>query len=281
MKKLIALLLACILLLNGCGSTTAEDANIVAATTKPVAEFTAAIVSGTDVLTALLVTESVSCLHDCTLTVEQMKTLELADAVILSGAGLEDFMADTLKTRSNVIDSSQGLALLNGEHGTDPHYWLDPALASQMAANIARELTVLYPQHEAVFAQNLTALQASFSELQTYGETELSQLSCRKLITFHDGFSYLADAFGLEILAAIEQEHGSEVPAKELEAVMELIKTHQPPAICTEAYSSQTTAEMVAGTTGRAICGLDMCLGDRSYFTAMEKNIDNIKEAFS
>lgn len=277
MKKVFAWILLLTLLLAGCGGTAAEDANIVAATTKPVAEFTAAIAEGTDVMTALLVTESVSCLHDYTLTVEQMKTLELADAVVLSGAGLEDFMADTLKNKDAVIDASTGIPLSDG----DPHYWLDPALAAQMAANIARELTVLYPQHEAVFSRNLAALQASFTELQTYGETELSQLSCRKLITFHDGFRYFADAFGLEILAAIEQEHGSEVPAKDLEAVMELIKTHQPPAICTEAYSSQTTAEMVAGTTGRGICGLDMCLGDRSYFTAMKKNIDNVKEAFS
>lgn len=277
MKKFIALLLACSLLLCGCSSVDPVDANIVAATTKPVAEFTAAIVQGTDVIPTLLVTENVSCLHDYTLTVEQMKNLELADAVILSGAGLEDFMADALKGKDKVIDASAGISLSDG----DPHYWLDPMLARQMAENIARELTSLYPRHEAVFAQNLTQLQARFDKLQTYGETELSQLSCRKLITFHDGFRYFADAFGLEILAAIEQEHGSEVPAKELEAVMELIKTHQPPAICTEAYSSQTTAEMVAGTTGRSICGLDMCLGDKNYFTAMEKNIDNIKEAFS
>jgi len=277
MKKLFALLLLLALALTGCGGTAAENTNIVAATTKPVAEFTAAIVNGTDVMPALLVTESVSCLHDYTLTVDQMKTLELADVVVMSGAGLEDFMADTLKTKSTVIDASRDIPLADG----DPHYWLDPTLASQMAANIARELTALYPQHEAVFSQNLAALQASLRELQAYGETALGELSCRELITFHDGFHYFADAYDLTVLAAVEAEHGSEVAARDLERIMELIKTHDLPAICAEAYSPHATAEMIAGTTGTALCSLDMGLGDMGYFIAMKKNIDNVKEAFS
>ena len=277
MKKFIAMLLAGLLFLVGCSSVDPVDANIVAATTKPVAEFTAAIVQGTDVIPTLLVTENVSCLHDYTLTVEQMKTLELADAVILSGAGLENFMADVLKNKTNVIDASAELPLQED----DPHYWLDPALVVQMAENIARELTILYPQHEDVFGRNLAQLQTRLGQLQAEGEAMLAELSCRKLITFHDGFGYFADAFELEILAAIEQEHGSEVSARDLEAAMQLVKAHQLPAVCTEAHGAQSAAETVAGACGVAVCSLDMCLGDLSYFTAMERNFEVLKEAFS
>ena len=44
-----------------------------------------------------LVTESVSCLHDYTLTVRQMRSIEGAAMVILSGAGLEEFMEEALE----------------------------------------------------------------------------------------------------------------------------------------------------------------------------------------
>lgn len=44
-------------------------------------------------------------------------------------------------------------------------------------------------------------------------KTSLESLSCRELITFHDGFSYFADAFDLTILRAMEEEAGSEASA--------------------------------------------------------------------
>ena len=45
-------------------------------------------------------------------------------------------------------------------------------------------------------------------------KTSLESLSCRELITFHDGFSYFADAFDLTILRAMEEEAGSEASAR-------------------------------------------------------------------
>lgn len=43
-----------------------------------------------------LETGAVSCLHDYTLTVGDMKKLEGADVVALNGAGMEEFMEDAL-----------------------------------------------------------------------------------------------------------------------------------------------------------------------------------------
>ena len=41
-------------------------------------------------------TGSVSCLHDYTLSVDDMKKIEGADVIAMNGAGLEDFMDDAL-----------------------------------------------------------------------------------------------------------------------------------------------------------------------------------------
>ena len=50
---------------------------------------TAALLEGTGLNCGLVVTESVSCLHDYTLTVAQMEKIGQADVVVLNGLGLE------------------------------------------------------------------------------------------------------------------------------------------------------------------------------------------------
>lgn len=83
-------LLALLMLLSGCRSQ-AQPAQI-AATTLPVYEFTSRICEGTPLTVTRLVTESVSCLHDYSLNVRQVKAAEAAQVVVISGAGLEDFL---------------------------------------------------------------------------------------------------------------------------------------------------------------------------------------------
>ena len=113
MKKFPILLLILALLLTACAPAPQAE---LAATTLPVWQFTCRLTEGTGLTVTRLVTESVSCLHDYTLTVGQMRAIEGADAVILSGAGLEEFLEEALDSADAVIDSSAGIPLLEGGH---------------------------------------------------------------------------------------------------------------------------------------------------------------------
>ena len=87
-KRLFAGLLALVLLcapLSGCAAREAERYDVLASTA-PVRAMTAALLEGTGLNCGLVVTESVSCLHDYTLTVEDMRTLEHADVIVINGA---------------------------------------------------------------------------------------------------------------------------------------------------------------------------------------------------
>ena len=159
-KRLFAGLLALVLLcapLSGCAAREAERYDVLASTA-PVRAMTAALLEGTGLNCGLVVTESVSCLHDYTLTVEDMRTLEHADVIVINGAGLEAFMADALSTVDvPVIDCSEGISLLpatghgNHDHSAaeneddhyDPHLWLDPERYMQMMDNAAQGLSAL------------------------------------------------------------------------------------------------------------------------------------------
>ena len=281
MKKLLPLLLILALLLAGCAGHAAPSGPTVAATTAPLAQFAEALCQGTDISVSLIVSESVSCLHDYTLTVEQMRMVQSADCVLLSGVGLEDFMADALSSAKRSVDCSEGISLRSLDGEDDPHIWLSPENAKQMAQNAADGLISLYPQWEETINKNLTALEGRFAELQDYGDSALEGLSCRELITFHDGFGYFAEAFGLDILASMEEESGSEAAASALREICTLVEDHSLPAVFTEENGSDAAASIVSRETGCKVFSLTTALGDSDYFTAMTGDIDTVKEALS
>ena len=284
MKKYCFLLLLTIVIgLAGCGGKTGSGhtEGCVAATTKPVALFAGMLLRGTPVQVETVVEESVSCLHDYALSVRQMELLSSADAVLISGAGLEAFMDDALQNARTVVDGSAGVDTLTGKEGADPHYWLDPRRAKTMAAGLAAGLSSVYPQYEAEISANSAELSARLDELTAYGTERLSALNSRGLVTFHDGFAYFADAFGLTVAAAIEQEAGSEIAAAELEKVIDLIRTEKIPAIFTEENGTENAADIVAAETGASKFVLATGLGDTGYFDAMRRNIDTVREALS
>ena len=292
MRRICLILLLVCLLLSGC--QTADTPAMVVATTLPVYDFTVALCQSTDITVERLINESVSCLHDYSLSVSQVKAVESAEIIVCSGAGLEDFLSDLLEN-SVKVDASAGISLLCTRHSHDhddhahhahedtqefdAHIWLSPANASCMAKNIAAGLIDHYPQHEQQIQNNLTVLLQNLDVLQQYGQQTLSELRSRDLITFHDGFSYFADSFDLHILEAVEEESGSEASAKELIHLITLVQDYKLPAIFTETHGSVSAANVISRETGANIYALDMCMGDTGYFEAMYRNIDTIKEA--
>lgn len=277
-----------------CGCAPKADYAPIAATTLPVWDFTSRLCQGTPLAVTRLVTEQVSCLHDYSLNVRQVKAAEAAQVVVISGAGLEDFLDDLL-LHVPTIGASQGISLLHSDeaheeeehhheedghhHEEDPHIWLSPENAQAMAQNICDGLSRQYPDYEDTFRANLEDLLSQLEALQSYGEEQLSSLQCRELIPFHDGFSYFAQAFHLTILESVEEESGSEASAKDLIHLTELVRDHNLPAIFTEVSGSDSAAQVIARETGCKVHALDMAMSGDSYFEAMYHNIDTIREA--
>ena len=297
MKKHLGLLaLILLLLLSACHSEKKID---IAATTLPVYEFTSRITEGSGLEVARIVTENVSCLHDYSLQVRQMRILEESDLCVISGAGLEDFLNDALRITAELIDSSEDLELLKSDenhheheghehvhahhhhHEEDPHIWLSPLMAIEMSKNIAHDLSLKYPEHQALFETNLELLIKDLDELYHYGLTNLKDLKSREIITFHDGFAYFADCFDLTILRAVEEEAGSEASASSIIDLIEEVNYHHIPAVFVEKNGGDAAAKIIAAETGVKLYTLDMAMSADSYFDAMYYNIDTIKEALS
>ena len=309
MKRILSILLAAALLLPaGCApAAPAEEGEVrlsVVATTYPIYLLAREMIQGVEgVEVERLNTGSVSCLHDYTLSVDDMKKLERADVVAVNGAGLEDFMSDALaSTDAAVIDCSEGVELLENlshdhaegdedhDHGHwDPHYWMDPRNAAEMAGNIARGLAQADPGHEGTYLSNLTRADTLLTswdgelEAQVKGGPEITGL-----ITFHDGFQYFAQAYGLPLLAAIEEEAGSEASAKEIVEITRLVQEKDIPVIFTEVNGSDATANAIARETGCAVAQLTMLMDGPEdgtlyddYYAGLKDNVAAIVNGFA
>lgn len=286
MKKItLSIILLCVCsLLFGCRN---DDGTQILATTKPVYQFTSMLCEGTELKVDLLVSENVSCLHDYTLQVNQMQKLESAEWIIINGAGFEEFLSDILSGKNNIIDSSDGIHLHcstahedhdGHSHEGDPHIWLSAENGQKMMENIYFGLCRIYPEYSAQFSANRELLLSEFTAL--HNETKaLSNLKGKQIITFHDGFSYLAESLDIEILRAIEEESGSEASAQELIEIIEMIQSCNLPAVFIETSSSAAAPSIIQAETGVSVYELDMALSERTYFDAMHHNINTLKEA--
>ena len=314
MKKWICIIstLALLLSLSACGqksgdvSRTEEGGLTVLTTTYPVYLLASAVADGVEGVTVeRLNTGAVSCLHDYTLSVGDMKLIEGADVIAINGVGLEDFMDDALAAaRGTVIDCSEGVALLellghdhhdgdeeDGEH-YDPHIWMDPENAIAMAGNLCRGLSEVDPDHAQTYSDNLasaTSLLESWDSTlkDTLLKAEEGGVSIPGLITFHDGFQYFAQAFDLPLLAAIEEEEGSEASAQVINETVTLVKDKQIPVIFTEVNGSDATAQAIARETGCSVGQLTMLMdgpddGELSnYLDGLSANITAIVNGFA
>ena len=316
MKKraILALGLSLTLLLTACGSTNGgqesqqEEARLtVVATTYPVYLLASAVAENVDgVVVERLNTGEVSCLHDYTLTVGDMKLIESADVIAMNGVGLEEFMSDALaQTKGTVIDCSQGVELLeavghdhhdgdaeDGDH-YDPHIWTDPENAMIMVENIQKGLSQVDPDNGQIYSDNLTEalallnswdsnLQDMIQEAKQEGGVTISGL-----ITFHDGFQYFAKALDLPLLAAIEEEEGSEASAQVINETVSLVKENNIPIIFTEVNGSDATAQAIARETGCQVGQLTMLMNGpddgklSNYLDGLSSNVKAIVNGFA
>lgn len=312
MRKTIALLLcALVLAMSGCAQAQKEESKLtIVCTTYPIYLFASAVTDGVEgIAVERLDTSSGSCLHDYTLSMEDMKKIEGADILVLNGAGLEDFMDDALAASDALtIDCSAGVELLftlehSHEHETeeaghdhdhgdyDPHIWMDFGNAAVMVENIRDGLLQADGDNAAAYRENA---EKAVERLTDYANRAAALLRTAQeedvpidgLITFHDGFQYFAQALDLPLLAAIEEEAGSEASAKEIAEMTQLVEEYSLPVIFTEVNGSDATANAIARETGCQVEQLTMLMDGpddslENYLDGLLGNVTTIINSFA
>jgi len=227
------------------------------------------------------------CLHDYSITTDDMKTLDGAQVFVTNGAGMESFMDKVTKQMPNlkVIDSSNGIQLIKGEgnEGDNPHLWVSISNAITQVKNIGDQLATIDPDNAEKYKSNTQAYIVKLEAQRDKMHKVLDTMPNRDIVTFHEAFPYFAKEFKLNIVGVIEREPGSAPSAKELQESVEQVKKLKVKALFAEPQYPAKSAETIAKETGSKVYTLDPVVTGPmeadAYINIMESNLKILQEA--
>jgi len=233
--------------LTGCSAKAPSTTLAVVTTTTQVTDFTQQVVGRAGTVTGLI--QPNQSAHQFDPSAAQLLAISKANAVVISGAGLEPWITGVLKAANFtgvVIDASAGIRMVDG----DPHVWTDPANAMKMVANIAAGLAAVSPANAATVNVNATAYEAKLDVLNSWAHASFEQVPAarRLLVTNHDAFTYFVEAFGITFVGSIIPgfDDNAEPSASRIDQIISDIKASGATAVFSEASISPKLAQMIA-----------------------------------
>ena len=175
-------------------------------------------------------------------------------------------------------------------HGDiDPHVWLSPILAQDLATAVKDELVATLPEQEQVFNENYEKL---ISELQSLDQEFEQMATDAKTNTFfvsHESFGYIAEQYGLEQIGIAGINSQSEPSQKELTEIVDQAEMLQVSYILFEQNVSSKLSTVIQNEVGADSLELhnlsvlteeDIKNGE-TYISLMEKNIKTLQQALN
>ena len=229
---------------------------------------------------------NVGCLHDYTLTTEDMKKVENADIFISNGLGMENFISKILESNSDmkVIDSSNNLenVISNGIE-ENAHIWTSIDNYILQVQNIAEELKTADAKNAEVYTQNAQKYVDELSKLNEEYKSKLAKLNGEKAICLNEAFEYMGQELGMEMITIKTDHEESAISAGMLKSVINKVKEDDIKIIIIDKNDSKTNAETIANETGAKILelnsGLTGELNKDAYINQMRENMSILENA--
>ena len=234
-----------------------------------------------------LAAPTAGCLHDYHLTAGDMAMLSKADIVVANGAGMESVLDIILRRwpALQVINASEGLDLLSVSGQSNAHVWVSPARHIGQLRTIVEGLARWDPTHAGAYRRNGELYREKLEALKRQMDLTLGACRVRKIMTFHEAFSYFASDFNLTVVAVIEREPGAEPSAGELAQLIRTVRETGVKAIFVEPQYPAKSASVIARETGATIYTLDPVVSGPvapdAYLSIMARNETELKRAIT
>lgn len=173
-------------------------------------------------------------------------------------------------------------------HGDiDPHIWLDPLYAVQMAENIKESLIELKPEHKNKFENNFHELKERLLTLDEEFHEQISEAKRKELVVTHAAYGYWEQRYGIEQIAITGISPSDEPSQKKLEEIIEIVKEKNIGFILFEQNVQPKVAQVIQQEAGADILYLhnlsvlteEEVEANEDYFTLMKRNLEVIDKA--
>jgi zinc transport system substrate-binding protein len=284
-------------LLSGCsrsGSAAEVDRVYVVASFYPLAEAASRV--GGDLVSVENLTPPGVEPHDLELAPDDIEAIATADVIVYLGGGFQPAVEDALAEAEHAvtIDALNAVATnaapaSEAEEGltVDPHVWLDPARYEEIVRAVAKALAKADPANEATYAANAQAYIAQIVALDEEFRAGLSDCGRTTIVTSHEAFGYLADAYGLTQVGILGLSPEAEPDPRRLAELRDLVEREGVTTIFAEELVSPKVAETLASEAGVQVAVLNPIesLTDaqekagEDYLSLMRENLDTLRKA--
>jgi zinc transport system substrate-binding protein len=295
-KLLIIIVLAGFL--AGCTSRQPDDGKPVVTVTILPLQYFAEQLTGENFKINVMVPPGANH-HNYDPSPQQLRELEKSRALFMIGKlGFEEVWVPKMKSNYPnlaIVDLSGGISLVadevgegthdheegesadhhdHGHGGVDPHYWMSPAEAKQLAVTMANGLIRADGACEQMIRQNLDRLTQRIDSLDSAYRTRLENLTHRSFMIFHPALAYLARDYNL--VQHSMEEGGKEPAASHFRELVDLSHSENINTIFVQKEYDQENARTLARETGSTIVSIDPMSPD--WFLEMEQLLEKLVE---
>lgn len=197
-------------------------------------------------------------------TPDDAKALLKAQVIIKNGLGFEpwlDRLVASTETKATVVTASQGVIprtmVEEGDTIADPHAWHNLANAELYVNNITKALIKADPANKADYEHNSQAYLKKIYHLLAEAKTKLGSLPAgnRRIVTSHDAFGYLGQAYGIDFLAPQGLSTETEPSAADVAKLITQIRQAKVKAVFMENIKDSRLLKQIADESGAHIGG--------------------------
>ncbi|MGZ7458047.1 metal ABC transporter substrate-binding protein [Pseudomonas sp. Ma2-10] len=229
-------------------------------------------------------------------TPDDAKALLKAKLIIKNGLGFEPWLGrlvTSTETKAPVISASHGVIPRaldeDGETIPDPHAWHNLANAELYISNITKALIAADPTNKNDYERNSQAYLKQIYALLAEAKAKLGSLppGKHKIVTSHDAFGYLGQAYGIDFMAPQGLSTEREPSAAEVAALITQIRQAKIKAVFMENIKDGRLLKQIADESGAHIGGTLYsdalaATGPASTFVGLfEYNLNTLYDALS
>ena len=228
------------------------------------------------------------CIHDYTLTTDDLKKVENANIFIQSGKGLEPFTEKVIQGNKNIqiISCANNIEDLieNDEGEQNAHTWLSIKNYKEEVKEIAEQLSKNDNKNEKKYQANLKKYISKLDELELQYKELKSKIikNNQKAICLDESLEYILKENGIEE-TTIETDHEqSSLSAEQVKEIIEKMKKEKINSIFIAKNNNTKTAELLAKETGAKIYKLNSGMSGEAdkddYLNIMKENFEVLKQ---
>lgn len=186
--------------------------------------------------------------------------LKAADLVIVNGLRFEGWIDRLVKSsgyKGPVVVATAGIKPRMTRTSADPHAWQSLAHARTYVKNIAEALSRALPDQAGAIEARAASYLGKLQALDDDARKQLAAIpeSQRRVITSHDAFAYLGEAYGITFIAAQGWSTNGDASASAVASAIRQIKSSQARALFVENISDRKLMDRIASETGSVVGG--------------------------